>query len=448
MLTLPDAIVAVLVPFAKLFTNPTWRKAQVLVVGAILTPGQRTVTAALRVMGRSDQRDYARLPRGAQPGGLVASSGGPHPANAAAPAPRPRRRPSGLRYRRDPGTTSRSQDQGSRHLPGRGAFQSPPTGQGQRPVMGLPDVVGPGTLGRSALCPAGAAPPTAGTPAQETHRLGQADDTATASMAAATRAGAGGRQRLRCAGPAPPLLVPPGTRHPDRPFAHGRRPAPARQPGQNGRPPLKGARRPSLQTLLHQPQTTWARAAVAWYDGAAKTVELTSRTAVWHRSGKPPVPIRWALIRDPQGSFAPQTPLCTDPDPAMVCAPLATGRRLSGGSNTPGRRDPASVVRPGHRTHHSGPAGSLLLDHPGRTRLAEPPPHAPAHRGLVRQAVADLRGCHRPGEAPPVACVGGFFTVGPRPRYSGTPRRPVPPTCGLSRLRSLNCVKSSLAPSH
>ena len=29
-------------------------------IGAILTPGQRTVAAALRVMGRSDQRDYAR----------------------------------------------------------------------------------------------------------------------------------------------------------------------------------------------------------------------------------------------------------------------------------------------------------------------------------------------------------------------------------------------------
>ena len=60
MLALPDAIVAVLVPFATLFSSPTWRKAQGLLVGAILTPGQRTVTAALRVMGRSDQRDYAR----------------------------------------------------------------------------------------------------------------------------------------------------------------------------------------------------------------------------------------------------------------------------------------------------------------------------------------------------------------------------------------------------
>ena len=47
-------------PFATLFRNPTWLKAQILLVGAILAPGQRTVAAALRVMGRSDHRDYAR----------------------------------------------------------------------------------------------------------------------------------------------------------------------------------------------------------------------------------------------------------------------------------------------------------------------------------------------------------------------------------------------------
>ncbi len=60
MLTLPDAMVFVLVPFATLFTSPTWRKAQLLLVGAILTPGRRTVAAALRVMGLSDDRNYAR----------------------------------------------------------------------------------------------------------------------------------------------------------------------------------------------------------------------------------------------------------------------------------------------------------------------------------------------------------------------------------------------------
>ena len=106
-------------------------------------------------------------------------------------------------------------------------------------------------------------------------------------------------------------------------------PAPPRQPGQNGRPALKGARRPSLKALLEQPpatdqpQVTWTSATVGWYDGATRTVELTSQTAVWYRSGKPPVRIRWVLIRDPQGAFAPQALLCTDPvgrpdaDPGM-----------------------------------------------------------------------------------------------------------------------------------
>ena len=60
MLTLPDAILPVLHPFATLFRSPAWRKAQILLAGAILAPGQRTVAAALRVMGRSDDGDYAR----------------------------------------------------------------------------------------------------------------------------------------------------------------------------------------------------------------------------------------------------------------------------------------------------------------------------------------------------------------------------------------------------
>ena len=60
MLTLPDAILPVLHPFATLFRSPTWLKAQILLAGAILAPGQRTVAAALRVIGRSDHLDYAR----------------------------------------------------------------------------------------------------------------------------------------------------------------------------------------------------------------------------------------------------------------------------------------------------------------------------------------------------------------------------------------------------
>ena len=97
-------------------------------------------------------------------------------------------------------------------------------------------------------------------------------------------------------------------------------PAPTRQPGQNGRPALKGPRRPPLKTLLDHANVTWASSEVAWYDGTTRTVELTSQTAVWYRSGKPPVLIRWVLIRDPLGTFAPQALLCTNPaaDPTQI----------------------------------------------------------------------------------------------------------------------------------
>ena len=61
MLTLPDAIVALLVPFATLFTSPTWRKAQVLLIGAILTPGQLTVLAPSTRYYQQQGRQHKKL---------------------------------------------------------------------------------------------------------------------------------------------------------------------------------------------------------------------------------------------------------------------------------------------------------------------------------------------------------------------------------------------------
>ena len=93
----------------------------------------------------------------------------------------------------------------------------PPTGQGQRPTLDLPNVAGPRALGRTPLGVAGAhgagalVPllPAKGTPAQEDHRLGAADGHAVASLAAPAPPGAGGGQQLRRAGSAPLLPVPP-----------------------------------------------------------------------------------------------------------------------------------------------------------------------------------------------------------------------------------------------
>src|SRR5215475_13208134 len=53
---LPDAIILVFAPFAPLVSHRVWLHAQTLLLGAMLAPGARTVTAALRVMGLSGER--------------------------------------------------------------------------------------------------------------------------------------------------------------------------------------------------------------------------------------------------------------------------------------------------------------------------------------------------------------------------------------------------------
>ena len=51
MRTLPPKMVQALIPFAPLFSKRVWQHAQVLLVGAILAPGKRTVASALRAIG-------------------------------------------------------------------------------------------------------------------------------------------------------------------------------------------------------------------------------------------------------------------------------------------------------------------------------------------------------------------------------------------------------------
>jgi hypothetical protein len=55
MPTLPTAMIQMLVPFAPLFSQRLWQHVQVLLAGAILTPGRRTVSSALRAMGLDQQ---------------------------------------------------------------------------------------------------------------------------------------------------------------------------------------------------------------------------------------------------------------------------------------------------------------------------------------------------------------------------------------------------------
>jgi hypothetical protein len=96
-------------------------------------------------------------------------------------------------------------------------------------------------------------------------------------------------------------------------------PAPPRQPGSKGRPRKKGNRLPTLAHVLGDATTAWQSLTVTgWYGATERRLEICSQTAVWFHGGQAPLPIRWVLVRDPNGAFDPQALLCTDPAQAPL----------------------------------------------------------------------------------------------------------------------------------
>ncbi len=60
MMTLPKELMTAMLPFAALFSETIWDYAQILMMGAILAPGKRTVSAMLTVMGLKDDTQYQK----------------------------------------------------------------------------------------------------------------------------------------------------------------------------------------------------------------------------------------------------------------------------------------------------------------------------------------------------------------------------------------------------
>jgi hypothetical protein len=119
-------------------------------------------------------------------------------------------------------------------------------------------------------------------------------------------------------------------------------PAPPRSPGTMGRPRQKGKRLPTLEQRRDDPKTRWRRITVPrWYSQGAHAVEIVSQTCVWYHSGKPVVPIRWVLVRDPLAMYRSAGPARADR--RLVCAALAVGNYLPSRARPLGRGDPATV---------------------------------------------------------------------------------------------------------
>ena len=317
---LPQDIIQFMSHFAPLFSGRVWPHAQVLLTGAILAPGKRTVSALLRVMGlghRSDFQTYHRVLNrcvwsslhGSQLllGLLV---------EAFAPKGRivfglddtiERRRGNHIAAKgiyRDPVRSSHSHFVKASGLRWLSLMLLAPVPCADR-IWALPFL--------SVLCPSERYYQARGRSHQSLLIRAQKMLRLLARWVPTRRLVVVADQAFSA------LAFLDGVRHQVAIITRLRldaalfEPTPPRPTGTLGRPRCKGDRLPTLQAHLDDPDTVWQEVTVErWYATGQRTVLLCSDTAVWYHTGLPPVPIRWLLVKDPEEQFAPQAFLTTD----------------------------------------------------------------------------------------------------------------------------------------
>ena len=324
MHTLPTSMIQVLAPFAPLFSKSVWQHVQLLLVGAILAPGKRTVASALRAVSLEDEQRFCRYHRVLNR--AVWSSGEASRVllgllvEAFVPEGEPlvlgidetleRRRGKKISAKgiyRDPVRSSRAHFVKTSALRWVCLTLLVPVPWASR-VWSLPFL--------SALAYS----------ERYAEEQGKRHKTLTEwawqllvlvrrwyperEMVAVADGGYASLKLLeRCRRLTEPITF--ITRL--RLDAALYEPAPPRHCGQIGRPRLKGDRLPNLAVLAEDPTTHWAPITLNnWYGNSKRIIEIVSGTAVWHSTGLPAVPLRWVLIRDPQEEFETQALLCTD----------------------------------------------------------------------------------------------------------------------------------------
>jgi hypothetical protein len=327
---LPSRFVAVILAFAPVFLQQrTWHHAELLLIGAILAPGKRTVTSLLRITGLGRERRFANYhrvlnrvawsPRAASRVllGLLLDAFAPTgPVVLGIDDTIERRRGGRISAKgiyRDPVRSSRGHFVKASGLRWLSLMLLAPIPWAER-TWALPFL--------TALAPSErycrergrrhkkltdwarqmALQARRWLPGREVVLVGDSGFAALELLAALARHGLICVTRLRL-------------------DAALYEPAPARVPGTVGRPRTKGARLANLSAVLVDEGTCWVRVTVpGWYGEGARVVEVCSATAVWRHAGLPVVPIRWVLLRDPRARFEPQALLCTDParDPLQI----------------------------------------------------------------------------------------------------------------------------------
>lgn len=323
MINPPPEMMSILIHFAPVFSNRIWDLVQILVVGAILAPGKRTVTAVLRVMGLSEEKqfqNYHRVLNRAKWSGLTVSRillgllvatlvGAGVPLVIGADETLERRKGEKIKAKgvfRDAVRSSRKYTVHSFGLRWISMMLLVSVPWSQR-VWALPFL-------------------TVLAPSEKTNLAnGKRHKTSIdwiMQMIGAVRRWLperglilvtdGGlaaiKLGLRCASYTNPVTYVSRLRL-DAQLYDPPGPQPAGKPGPK---PKKGARQPSLKKRLDDPKTEWQKQTIAWYGGQKREIETATDTSLWHTAGYDPLPIRWVLVRDPLGEFESTAFFATD----------------------------------------------------------------------------------------------------------------------------------------
>jgi hypothetical protein len=317
MRTPPTTMVQVLAPFVPLFSERLWAHVQLLLAGAILAPGKRTVASALRAVGLQQERRFCRyhrvLSRAAWSSrqasrvllGLLVETFVPEgPLVVGIDETLERRRGKKIAAKgiyRDPVRSSHSHFVKTSALRWVCVVVLTEVRWASR-VWALPFL--------SALAPSERyATETGQRHKSLTEWAGQLlmlvrrwyPHREIVAVADSTYASL--KLLDRCRGLSNPITF--ITRL--RLDAALYEPAPPRYRGQLGRPRLKGDRLANLSVVAENPEAEWEPITISgWYGAQQRTVEVISATAVWYSPGLPAVPLRWVLIRDPNGEFETQ----------------------------------------------------------------------------------------------------------------------------------------------
>jgi hypothetical protein len=323
MLTLPAEYITILTTFAPVFSRRVWLQVQVLLLGAILAPGQRTVTAVLRIMGLSTEKHFQNFHRVLNRaiwssreasrlllGLLVAAFAVRGSVVMGLDDTIERRRGAQIKAKgiyRDPVRSSHSHFVKASGLRWLSLMLLAPIPWAQR-VWALPFL--------TVLAPSERY-------YQERKRAHKKLTDWARQVLLQVRRWLPGRKLVvvmdasyaaidflwQVAKLAHPITLIARFRLDAALYA----PAPKCRSARKGRPRKKGKRLPTLEQVLKDAHTSWKKLFVPnWYGQGRREVEITSATAVWYHNGMPPLSIRWVLIRDPKGKFKTQALLCTD----------------------------------------------------------------------------------------------------------------------------------------